>query len=232
VGQDVLRGAVALAVGTLLALDLAGCGGGGPAAPTTPTVPQAPTATAASGVATSVFTATWASASGATSYRLDVSTTSAFTTFLMGYQDRDVGNVTGWQVTGLTPGTAYCYRVRAANTVGQSANSATIPVTTLLAETFTGNLSASGQAVFTFLLTNDGHQAIATLTNLSGSAAIGVLVGTSSGGACNAITRDDGATVGTSVVSPALPVGTGCIRVYTPGSVPAPVAFTVTVQHW
>jgi hypothetical protein len=232
VGQDVLRGAVALAVGTLLALDLAGCGGGGPAAPTTPTVPQAPTATAASGVATSVFTATWAVAAGATSYRLDVSATSAFTTFLTGYQDRDVGNVTSWQVTGLTPGTAYCYRIRAANTVGQSGSSATIPVTTLLSETFTGNLSASGQAVFTFLLTSDGHQAIATLTSLSGSAAIGLLVGTASGGVCNAVTRNDGATVGTSVVSPTLPVGTGCIRVYTPGNVPAAVTFTVSIQHW
>jgi hypothetical protein len=232
VGQERWPRAVALAVGTLLVLNLAGCGGGSPTGPTTPTVPQAPTATAASGVATSVFAATWAVASGATSYRLDVSTTSAFTTFLTGYQDRDVGNLTSWQVTGLTPGTAYCYRVRAANAVGQSGNSVTVSVTTLLAETFTGNLSASGQAVFTFLLTNDGHQAIATLTSLSGSAAIGLLVGTYAGGTCNAITRNDGATVGTSVVSPALPVGTGCIRVYTPGNAPAPVAFTVTVQHW
>ena len=135
-------------------------------------------------------------------------------------------------MTGLAPDTAYCYRVRATNTVGQSGSSATISVTTLLAETFTGNLSASGQAVFTFLLTNDGHQVIATLTSLGGATAIGLLVGTSSGGACNATTSNDGATVGTSVASPALPVGTGCIRVYTPGNVPAPVTFTVTVRHW
>jgi len=195
-------------------------------------VPQAPTATAASGVATSVFTATWAVAAGATSYRLDVSTTTAFTTFLTGYQDRDVGNVTSWQVTGLTPDTAYCYRVRAANTVGQSGNSATIPVTTLLSETFSGNLSASGQAVFTFLLTNDGHQVITTLTSLSGATAIGLVVGTFSGGACNAHVTIDGATAGAILVGPVLPVGTGCVRVYTPGNVPAPVAFTVTVQHW
>lgn len=231
-GQAKVRNAAALAVGTLLMLDLVGCGGGSPTGPTTPTVPQAPTATAASGVATSVFTAAWAPASGATSYRLDVSTACAFTTFLTGYQDRDVGNVTSWQVTGLTPETAYCYRVRAANTVGQSGSSATISATTLLAETFTGNLSATGQAVFTFLLTNDGHQVVAALTSLGGASSVGVAIGMSSGGTCSGVTTNDGATVGTRVVGPTFFVGTGCVRVYTPGNVPAPVTFTIAVEHW
>jgi hypothetical protein len=219
-------------VGALLALTLAACGGGSPAAPTSPTVPPAPTAISASGVATSVFTANWASVSVATSYRLDVSTSNAFTTFVTGYQDRDVGNVTSWQMTGLTPNAPYFYRVRAVNAVGQSGNSATIPVTTLLAETFSGNLGSTGQVTSTFLITNDGHQVIATLTSLSGATAIGLVVGTFSGGACNANVTIDGATAGTILVGPVLPVGTGCVRVYTPGNVPASVTFTVTVEHW
>ena len=42
----------------------------------------------------SSFTANWTSVSGATSYRLDVSTSNTFVTYVPGYQDRNVGNVT------------------------------------------------------------------------------------------------------------------------------------------
>ena len=226
------RSAVVLAMGTLVALALAGCGGGGPTEPTQTTVPQAPTARSAGAIGTSTFTANWAFASGATSYHLDVSTSGTFATFLAGYQDRDVGNVASWQVTGLTPNAPYYYRVRAVNTAGESAGSATIPVTTLLAETFSGSLGSTGQMTSTFLITNDGHQVIATLTSLGGATAIGLAVGTFSGGACNANVTIDGATLGAVLIGPVLPVGTGCIRVYTPGNVPAAVTFTVSVEHW
>ena len=47
--------------------------------------PAAPVAAAASGVTSTGFTARWGSAWGATGYRLDVSTSSAFTTFVNGY---------------------------------------------------------------------------------------------------------------------------------------------------
>jgi hypothetical protein len=65
------------------------------------------------------FNAKWNTASGATSYLLDVSTDS-FTTYFGGYHDYDVGNVLNFKVSGLTIGTTYQYRVRAKNGCGVS----------------------------------------------------------------------------------------------------------------
>src|SRR5690606_30058087 len=48
----------------------------------TPPAPPAPTATSASSVGSSSFTANWNSVSGATSYRLDVSTSSGFGSYV------------------------------------------------------------------------------------------------------------------------------------------------------
>lgn len=63
------------------------------------------------------FTANWTSVSGATSYRLDVATTSTFAsgTYVPGNQDRNVGNATSASVIGLSANTFYYYRVRAFN---------------------------------------------------------------------------------------------------------------------
>ena len=61
----------------------------------------------------SSFMATWQTIAGANGYLLDVSTSSSFSTYVEGYHDLDVGNVTGRVVTGLNPGTTYYYRVRA-----------------------------------------------------------------------------------------------------------------------
>jgi len=54
----------------------------------------------------------------ATSYLLDVATDSGFTTFVGSYHDFNVGNVTTYLVTGLTPGVTYYYRVRGASGEG------------------------------------------------------------------------------------------------------------------
>ena len=56
--------------------------------------------------------ATWERVSGAKGYLLDVSTSSAFDSYVDGYHDLDVGDVTGRVVTGLNRGTTYYYRVR------------------------------------------------------------------------------------------------------------------------
>jgi len=56
--------------------------------------------------------ATWLRVTGATGYLLDVSVNSSFNSFLDGYHDLDVGDVTGRMVTGLSRGTTYYYRVR------------------------------------------------------------------------------------------------------------------------
>ena len=89
-----------------------------------------PTATAATGISSSGFTANWNSQVGATGYRLDVSTSSTFVSFVSSYQDRDVGSAVSWSVSGLSAGTPYYYRVRAYNTGGPSGSSNTISVTT------------------------------------------------------------------------------------------------------
>ena len=91
---------------------------------TAPTVaPAAPVVASASAISTSGFTANWAASSGATKYFLDVATDSGFTSFVTGYQDKDVGNVIFSAVTGLDAGTTYYYRVRANNSAGTSASS-------------------------------------------------------------------------------------------------------------
>ena len=93
-------------------------------------LPATPTSISGSNAECDQFTANWQSAANATSYRLDVSTSNTFSTFVSGYQDRNVGNVTSFDVTGLTAGTTYYYRVRAVNTCGVSLNSGTITYVT------------------------------------------------------------------------------------------------------
>jgi hypothetical protein len=92
--------------------------------------PSPPTANAATSVTSSSFTSNWSSSSGATGYRLDVSTSSLFSTYVSGYQDLDVGSVLSQSVSGLSADTPYHYRVRAYNAGGTSGNSNTISVTT------------------------------------------------------------------------------------------------------
>jgi hypothetical protein len=74
-------------------------------------------------VTASSFTANWSSVSGATGYRLDVSMSRTFASYVPAYQDRNVGNVTNQNVTGLAANTFYYYRVRAYNGTGTSPNS-------------------------------------------------------------------------------------------------------------
>jgi len=92
--------------------------------------PSAPTANAAIGISQTDFTANWSSVAGATSYVLDVATDAAFTSFVPGYSNLNVGLVTNYNVTGLTCGTTYYYRVRAVGCAATSPNSNVITVTT------------------------------------------------------------------------------------------------------
>ena len=90
-----------------------------------------PTANAASNQLQTAFRANWSTASGASGYRLDVSTSNTFGTFVSGYNNLDVGNVTSLDVTGLTCNTTYYYRIRAYNSCGNnSSNSTTITTST------------------------------------------------------------------------------------------------------
>ena len=91
---------------------------------------DAPVATAATNVVGYQFSANWNSVTGALSYRLDVSTSATFASFVGIFDDLDVGLALTSLVTGLTPGTPYYYRVRAVCASGASSNSNTESVTT------------------------------------------------------------------------------------------------------
>ena len=94
-------------------------------------IPLPPTASSATYIGSNSFTANWRSVSGATGYRVDVSTNSSFSTYVTGYQNLNVGNTTSRSVTGLNVSTTYYYRVRAYNGEGTSGNSNVVSVTTL-----------------------------------------------------------------------------------------------------
>ena len=78
----------------------------------------------------SSFMATWEPASGAKGYLLDVSTNSAFDSYVDGYHNLDVGDATGRVVTGLNRGTTYYYRVRAYDVTGVAGYAETLATTT------------------------------------------------------------------------------------------------------
>lgn len=120
-----------------------------------PTVspPAAPVAGSASSVTSTSFTANWGSVSGANGYRLDVSASSSFGSFVSGYNNLDVTS-TSRSVTGLTAGATYYYRVRAYNAGGTSGNSGTISVPLVAVPTDDGY---------------EDNDTLATATNISGN---------------------------------------------------------------
>jgi hypothetical protein len=66
-----------------------------------------------SNVAGSGFTANWQEVENVTNYYIDVATDVEFTSFLSGYENNNVGTATSEDITNLTEGTNYYYRVRA-----------------------------------------------------------------------------------------------------------------------
>ncbi len=82
------------------------------------TLPRAPTASSGTRVDSAGFVAHWNPDQGVERYALDVAFDSAFSSFVQGYDDRDVGNVTQFSVGGLQPQSEYFYRVRALNADG------------------------------------------------------------------------------------------------------------------
>lgn len=113
----------------VLALVWAGCNDAGTEPPSTPPPVLVPVAQPGTNVTDTSFTASWSAVTGATAYRLDVSTDSLFGTFTGIYNNLDVGNVTSYRVAGLATGQRYYYRVRAITSSGTSANSNTVGVT-------------------------------------------------------------------------------------------------------
>jgi hypothetical protein len=103
--------------------------------------PSTPQNVAAAAVSSSEIAVSWSASSddtGVTGYRIDVSTSPSFASFVSGYQDRDTGNVTTMNVIGLSASTTYSVRVRAYDTAGnRSLDSASASATTSAASTST-----------------------------------------------------------------------------------------------
>lgn len=100
-------------------------------APVIPDPPSAPSANPATNILQTSFYTNWDTPASAAGYRLDVATDIGFTTFVTGYNDKDIGNVTTSRVTGLTLRMKYYYRLRAYNLGGPSSNSNVVQVTTV-----------------------------------------------------------------------------------------------------
>lgn len=87
------------------------------------TGPFIPIALAATNANSNSFRANWQSSTGATNYFIDISTTGSFSSFVAGFQNKSIGNITTITASSLTSDTDYFYRLRAANTIGTSSNS-------------------------------------------------------------------------------------------------------------
>lgn len=148
-------------------------------------LPSTPTATAASNITQTSFFANWNIANGATTYYLDVSANSGFSSFVTGYNNLNVGNATTYSVTNLSLTTTYYYRVRAVSSCGVSANSNIITVTTIA---FAIGQNYGGGIIFYIDGTNQ-HGLISSTSDQSTSAEWGCY-GTTISGA-------DGTAVGT-----------------------------------
>src|SRR5438309_1207691 len=78
----------------------------------------------------SSFLAKWHAVSGATGYRLDVSTSPSFDNYVSNYRNLDLGNVTYHVVSRLNRGTNYYYRIRAYSSAATGSNSEVTTATT------------------------------------------------------------------------------------------------------
>ncbi|MEJ0029069.1 MAG: fibronectin type III domain-containing protein [Bacteroidota bacterium] len=116
------------------------------------TISPNPVVAAATSIGQTTFNANWSASATATGYRLDVATNSAFTggTFVSGYQDIAISNVTTFAVSSnLAAGTTYYYRVRSVNASGTSGNSANGTVTTAPPNPVASAATTFGQTNFT-----------------------------------------------------------------------------------
>lgn len=114
---------------------------------TTMTSPIAPTGSAVASA--NGFSASWGSVPTATEYRIDVSTSSTFVTFLPGFNDFLIPGGLSYSMGGLTPNTQYYFRLRAKNAYGTSVSSTTVPVTTQLSQPVASLVSGLTNTSFT-----------------------------------------------------------------------------------
>jgi hypothetical protein len=107
----------------------------------------------------------------------------------------------------------------------------TTPPTTITEPTFADTLTVNGAKTKQFSTTGRGT-VTATLTAVGPDATtlIGLSLGTWNGASCQII-LDQQAAQGASLIGQATGVGNLCLRVYDPGTLTAPVTFSVDLTH-
>ncbi|MCX6132225.1 MAG: DUF5050 domain-containing protein [Ignavibacteriales bacterium] len=132
---------------------------------TSPAVPTlASPVNSATGVSTSPILS-WGASSGATSYELQVSTNSSFSSTVL---DQSGITATSYSVTGLSGGTQYYWRVNATNAAGTSAWSSTSSFTTIVTVSIPSPPALPGSPV-------DGATGVSVSPTLSWSASSGAV---------------------------------------------------------
>jgi len=105
-----------------------------PPSPVDTQAPTAPTGVATANMTSSGLRVNWTASTdnvAVTGYRLDVSLNSGFSSFVSGFSNLDVGNVTTYVLSGLSAGTQYYVRLRAQDAANNtSGNSSTASATT------------------------------------------------------------------------------------------------------
>jgi len=92
-----------------------------------------PVATAATNITPITAILNWSTLSFSSAYLLDVyQMTDGQKVYLTGYQNKNVGNIPAYAISGLSPGTTYYYVVRGTNGTIATVNSNEISVTTLV----------------------------------------------------------------------------------------------------
>ncbi|HRX07022.1 MAG TPA: MBG domain-containing protein, partial [Kiritimatiellia bacterium] len=136
--------------------------------------PPPPSVQPATNITAHSFHANWITVTNVDGYHLDVSGNAAFSSYVAGYQDRTVGDVSTASVTGLLPGVTYYYRLRSERDGVPGTNSASESLTTLtegaigIDPAFLNFSCVYGEdpAVQTFVLTNSGQTAYAFANNV------------------------------------------------------------------
>lgn len=89
---------------------------------------------------------------GVAGYEIDVATNSTFTSLVSGFADKNIGNVTSFTVTGLSPAIKYYARLRAYDGAGNtSSNSSSINTTTSSVPSFALSVSVQGTGTGTIV---------------------------------------------------------------------------------